>query len=276
MFDDFADVYEAMIDWPKRLSHEEPFYRRLFERVGAGSAIDVACGTGHHAAMFHSWGLRVEGADLSPTMIDRAQSRFGQSCGAGVSPARSCGAGVSPAHAAGTAAPQEPTLQWTVRAFDQPINPAEPFDAAVCVGNSLALAPDAATVEGAVRQMLAAVRDGGVIVVQVLNLWRLPEGPCVWQKCQRTTLPGGSPGEVLILKGVHRCGNRGYVEFVAINLSGATTMQGESTPFLGLEASDLESMVHSAGAKTVTLFGGYQDQPYDRLKSVDLLMVAEK
>ena len=122
--------------------------------------IDVACGTGHHAAMFHSWGLRVEGADLSPAMIDRAKAKFGQPQG----------------------------LRWTVRAFDQPIEPAEPFDVAVCVGNSLALAPDMATVERAIRQMLAAVREGGAIVVQVLNLWRLPDGPCVWQKCR----PGDS------------------------------------------------------------------------------------
>ena len=76
MFDDLADVYEAMIDWPKRLAHEEPFYRRLFERLGARSVLDVACGTGRHAAMFHSWGLRVEGADLSPAMIDRARSQL--------------------------------------------------------------------------------------------------------------------------------------------------------------------------------------------------------
>ena len=132
MFDDFADAYEAMIDWPKRLAHEEPFYRRLFDRLGAGSVIDVACGTGHHAAMFHSWGLRVEGADLSPAMIDRAKANFGQPQG----------------------------LNWTVRGFDEPVepvtaskgtvpfslgrklgqSPAESFDAAVCIGNSLALA----------------------------------------------------------------------------------------------------------------------------------------
>ena len=59
--------------------------------------IDVACGTGHHAAMFHSWGLRVEGADLSAAMIDRARAKFGLPQG----------------------------LQWTVRGFDQPIEPAE-------------------------------------------------------------------------------------------------------------------------------------------------------
>ena len=35
MFDDgrVADIYDAMIDWPKRLAHEGPFYRRLFQRI---------------------------------------------------------------------------------------------------------------------------------------------------------------------------------------------------------------------------------------------------
>jgi SAM-dependent methyltransferase len=248
MFDDLADVYEAMIDWPKRLANEEAFYRRLFERVGVRSVIDVACGTGHHAAMFHSWGLRVEGADLSPAMIERARGRFGQ--------------------------PRN--LRWTVRAFDQAITLVDPFDAAVCVGNSLALAPDVATVERAIRRMLATVRDGGAIVVQVLNLWRLADGPCVWQKCLRTRLPGPSLEDILIIKGIHRCGDRGYVELIVADPSGATKMQTESTPFLGLEAPDLECIARAAGAKSVSLFGTYQEQPYHRQKSIDLVMVAEK
>ena len=96
MFDDFADAYEAMIDWPKRLAHEEPFYRRLFDRLRAGSVLDAACGTGQHAAMFHSWGLQVEGADVSPVMIERAKTKFGEPRG----------------------------LQWTVRGFEQPVEPA--------------------------------------------------------------------------------------------------------------------------------------------------------
>ena len=71
MFDDLTDIYDAMIDWPKRLAHEGSFYRRVFEQHDVRSVVDVACGTGRHAAMFHSWGLRVEAADLSPAMIDR-------------------------------------------------------------------------------------------------------------------------------------------------------------------------------------------------------------
>ena len=118
MFQDLTDIYDAMIDWPKRLAHEGPFYRQLFERHGVRSVIDVACGTGRHAAMFRSWDLRVEGADISPAMIDRARAAFGEPAG----------------------------LRWAVRGFDEPIAPAEPFDAAVCVGNSLPLAADMETV----------------------------------------------------------------------------------------------------------------------------------
>jgi SAM-dependent methyltransferase len=244
-FDDLTDVYEALIDWPKRLAHEGAFYRQRFERAGVHSVLDAACGTGRHAAMFHSWGLRVEGVDISPRMIERAQASFGEPAG----------------------------LRWVVRAFDQPAAAAEPFDAAICVGNSLALAPDQPTVARALRQMLNAVRRGGVIVVQVLNLWHLPDGPCVWQKCRRAALP---QGEVCIVKGVHRAGDRGYVDLLVVDWPAAGALRHECVPFLGLEAFTLESIARDAGAAQVSFFGGYQDQPYERARSVDLLLVAER
>jgi glycine/sarcosine N-methyltransferase len=246
MFEDLTDVYAAMIDWPKRLANEGPFYRRLFEQHNVHSVVDAACGVGRHAAMFHSWNLRVEGADISDPMIDRARAAFGEPAG----------------------------LRWTVRGFEQPIAPAEPFDAAVCVGNSLPLSPDLSTVGRAIEQMLAAVRSGGLLVVHALNLWRLPDGPCVWQKCCRRSLP---QGEVLIVKGVHRCGVCGYVELIVADVDGENSpMQTESVLFLGLEATELEAMARTAGAADVQFFGGYQNQPYDRQQSVDLLMVATK
>lgn len=245
LFGDLTDVYEAMIDWPKRLANEEPFYRRWFERVGVRRIVDVACGTGRHAALFHSWGLSVDGADISPTMIEHARANFGEPAG----------------------------LRWQVRGFHEPIADQDSFDAAICVGNSLALAPDLATVEQALRQMLAAVRRGGLLVVQVLNLWHLADGPCLWQKCKRTLL---GPDEVLIVKGVHRCGTRGYVELIVSTLDPNVQMHSESVPFLGIEASELERMTRLTGVAQLEFFGGYQGQPYDRQESLDLLMVAVK
>ncbi len=244
-FNRLTDIYEAMIDWPKRLAAEEPFYRHWFQQAGVKRVVDVACGTGHHAAMFHDWGLEVEGADLSPAMIEQARGAFGN----------------------------PPGLRWAVRGFDEPIPEAGTWDAVVCVGNSLALAPDLAMVQTAVARMMEALRPGGVLIVQVLNLYRLPDGPCLWQKCVRAQLP---QGDALILKGVHRCGERGYVELVVADPNGGPLLAHESPQFLGLEYVELGCWMHEAGAAEVEYLGGYADQQFDPDRSVDLMIVARQ
>ncbi len=246
LFRDMPDAYDAMVDWPKRLAYEEPFYRWLFERTGAASVLNVACGTGRHAALFHSWGLQVEGADLSDAMIRRCRQHHGQS----------------------------PTLRWVVRSFDAPTNEPERFDVAICTGNSLALAADMAVVERTVGRMLEAVRRGGAVLVQVLNLWRMADGPCTWQKCRRADLARGNS---LIVKGVHRCGRRGYVDMIVTTLSGDDpVMQAESVPFWGLDALYVERKMRTAGAAAVEVFGGYDRQAYQPDRSPDLLVLAFK
>ena len=282
-FNQLADIYEAMIDWPKRLAAEEPFYRHWFQQAEVQRVVNVACGTGHHAAMFHGWGLEVEGADLSPAMIELARAKWTVALPeptATLSPG-TC-AGPLPAQvpglnstncAASSGGGEPPGLRWTVRGFDQPIPAAGSWDAVVCVGNSLALAPDLATVRTAIARMTEALRPGGVLLVQVLNLWRLPDGPCVWQKCHRTRLP---QGDVLILKGVHRCGRHGYVELAVADPGGGPLLAHESPRFLGLESGELEAMARQAGAAEVQFFGGYAAQPFDREASIDLVMAASK
>ena len=245
LFDDLTDAYEAMIDWPKRLAREEPFFQRWFDRVGARSIVDAACGTRRHAPMFHSWGMRVEGADLSAGMIERARSHFGE----------------------------PPGLRWRVRGFDQPIETSEPFDAAICTGNSLALADNPVTVERAIERMVGAVRPGGLVILHVLNLWPMRDGLSVWQKCVTARL---GPAEVLIVKGVRRHGDSGRVELIVVQLSDPPRMQTDSAPFLGLEAPWLEASVRRAGAGRVECFGDYQERPYDRGASTDLILVARK
>jgi SAM-dependent methyltransferase len=244
-FDDFSEYYEVLIDWPQRLAHETPFYRRLFTDHAVHRVADVACGTGHHAALFHAWGLQVDASDISPTMIQRARDRVGEPEG----------------------------LRWSVRGFDQPAPDPGTVDAAVCVGNSLALAPDLATVERAIHHMLQAVRPAGVIVVHLLNLWRLEDGPCLWQKCRRAEV---ADGEVLITKGVHRCGRAGFVNLLVATLGERPVLRAESARFLGLEQDDLQRFARRGGAREVHFFGGYQDQPYDARTSTDLLLVATR
>ena len=244
-FDDLTDIYEAMIDWPKRLANEEGLYRRLFESIDAKTVLDAACGTGRHADTFHNWGMRVEASDISPKMIERARSQFGE----------------------------PPGVRWLVRGFDERLTLSEPFDVAICVGNSLALADDISVAKRAVEQMLSAVRGGGALVVHLLNLWRLPDGPCVWQKHCRAKLP---MGEVMIAKGVHRSGSCGYVDLIATPLDAPHQAYTQSVPLIGIEAKDLRDTATGAGATSVELFGGYRSEPYRREESVDLIMVAKR
>ncbi len=244
-FDDLTDVYDAMIDWPRRLANDEPFFRQLFDEVGVSRVADVACGTGHHAAMFHSWGLEVEAADISPNMIDRARTNFGEPDG----------------------------LSWSVRSFEQPIPVDRPLDAVTCLGNSLALAGDLAIVERAVRSMLDALRPAGLLVLHVLNVWRLPDGPCLWQKCLRTELP---QGESLVSKGVQRVGDRAFVHLVVAPLDAPQEFQSESVPFLALEAEGLSEFVLAAGTTNTQVFGNQRSDLFKRDSSVDLIVVAKK
>jgi SAM-dependent methyltransferase len=246
LFGNLAGLYDALIDWPRRLANEEPFYRQLFDQIGAHRVLDVACGTGRHAAMFHSWGLRVDARDASPQMIDRCRELHGES----------------------------DSLRWTVRAFDEASDASAAYDVVTCVGNSLALAPNLETAGRAVRAMLAAVRPGGVCVLHVLNIWHLPDGPCVWQKCKRITLAGA---EYIVFKGVHRVGARGFVELAVAEHTGDTvTPHSDTTPLLGLDREYLAYAAREAGAAATRCYGDYQHAPYDRERSVDLIVVAEK
>jgi SAM-dependent methyltransferase len=244
VFTELPEVYESLVDWPKRLAYEEPFYRDWFQRVGVRRVLDVASGTGHHAAMFHGWGLEVEAADLSAEMTRLAKSRFGEPSG----------------------------LRWVTRGFDQPVDRPGYFDAALCVGNSLALAADETTVRQCVRQMMAAVRAGGLVVVQVLNLARLPDGPCVWQKCLRVEAGGR---EAVVFKGVHRCGTRGFVDLLVAGPDG-TLLHQESVRLLGLEPRGLQDIFRAEGAESVVVMGGYKDEPFEARQSRDLVVAAIK
>jgi len=246
VFEQHPELYDSLTDWPKRLSNEAPFLRSLFDRVQARRVLDVACGTGHHAAMFGQWGLEVLGVDLSPQMIDFCRRQHGQS----------------------------QTLRWAVGSFEQPLAEPESFDAVICVGNSLALAADQAAATQAVGQMLWAVRCGGLCVVQVVNLWSLPDGPCRWQKFKRVRLAGR---DHLLIKGIHRSGNTGWVEFLAVPLDDQVAVpEFQAVRFLGLEVEALRAAAERAGASDLRFWGDYHFGPYEAYASPDLIMVAYK
>ncbi|HEB83424.1 MAG TPA: class I SAM-dependent methyltransferase, partial [Bacteroidetes bacterium] len=73
MYDELAAKYDMMIRWKTRLERETPFFQRLFTEKRVQRVLDLACGTGHHARLFHKWGCDVIGVDPSPALLRLAR-----------------------------------------------------------------------------------------------------------------------------------------------------------------------------------------------------------
>lgn len=246
-FEISPELYDALVDWPKRLANETPFYRELFQRAGVNAVLDAACGTGQHVNLFRSWGLRTEGADASPSMVEYCRRQFGDSA----------------------------DVNWKARPFQEPF-PAgnRPFDAVICAGNSLALADRLDTCAQAVGAMLGCLRCGGVAVFQVLNLWRFAAGPVVWQPPRKIFLENQ---EHVLLRGLHRCDRLGYLELLDFHrVEGESLIGRHQAVFHGLEAEFLVQAAHRAGATGCEVFGSFQGEAYDREQSQDLIFVCRK
>lgn len=237
-FDVVAEAYDAMINWEKRLANERPLFRWVFERAGAKSVLDAACGSGRHAAMFASWGLEVEGADLSAEMIAHCRREHGE----------------------------RPGLSWVQRSFTEPA--AQQRDVVICTGNSLALAQDPKLISEAIAAMAASARRG--LMIHVVNLYVRENGPAVWDKTMRVAL---STGEHLLHKGIHRCNDVGYVDFLLTSLADFSVTT-RCVPFAGLRADVLEAELRRHGFASVQCFGGYGQKPFDERASSDLIAVA--
>jgi SAM-dependent methyltransferase len=241
-FDDFAQVYDATINWPARLANEEPLLRKLIEQTNAQIILDAACGTGRHAQMLHSWGKTVHAADLSQSMLDIAVKRV----------------------------PQSPTLSYHHRSFTQSLPPT--YDFILCIGNSLSLPGSLDEAAQGVKSLIGALNPNGVLLVQVLNLSALEIGPSKWQRCSFVHL---NDKNILAVKGLHRTGDHGHIDILLIDPEKGSLIQSRSAAFLGLSPQLLLS-ASSSIASSVEFFGDYSLSPYDPAKSPDIIMIARR
>ena len=71
-FDEMSLVYDNSIDWETRLLREMPLLLESIPDVPAPRVLDIACGSGHHAAALATYGCRVVGVDVSQAMLESA------------------------------------------------------------------------------------------------------------------------------------------------------------------------------------------------------------
>jgi glycine/sarcosine N-methyltransferase len=146
--------YDTFVNWDARLAREAPFFRSLFDDVGAKHVIDVGTGSARHALMFASWGIAVDAVDPDDSMLAQAEENIAR-------------AAEQTAEAGGAVRLERGGFgQLAALGFRE-------ADALVCTGNALPHVAGHAGLRSALADFSAVLRPGGVVVLHLLNHERL-------------------------------------------------------------------------------------------------------
>jgi len=147
VYDTLAEVY----DWltPEALLEPEgsvAAFAMVVDELSAGARVlDCACGTGTLAVGLALQGFDVAASDASPAMVERTRA---------------------------LATERGVAVRAAVRSWEE--LEGGPYDAVLCVGNSLTHAPGRAGRRAALAGMRAVVRDSGLLAITSRN-WERPQ-----------------------------------------------------------------------------------------------------
>ena len=250
-FSNLAEWYDKMFSWGTRLPVERSFFSDLFAANGVTRTLDCACGTGMHTILFAALGCDSYGSDLSGEMLRKAVENAVSS-------------GVSPHFRTASFTDLEKTYARE-----------DPFDAVVCLGNSLTLAPSREDVGKALSQMAAVLKTGGLCVLHLFNWDRLPPGQMRIMPATSSII-GGCP--TFFLRIFHNTGH--HIELHIIILSDEVPHGTRTVTHTAVQQpvgpADLESYARAAGLSVESTYSGYGMEPFDPHLSDQLLCVLRK
>ncbi|MFB0534783.1 MAG: class I SAM-dependent methyltransferase [Anaerolineae bacterium] len=272
LYDALSADYDRFVNWENRLAYEMPFIERTLRQADARRVLDVACGTGMHAIELAQRGYKVVGADLSAPMIERAREnaasgRYGNLPYRGEVRFVVAGFGeLAEKLALGQACPERSRRVEGVGG---------PFDAVLCLGNSLPHVLSAGDLGEALADFAAVLRRGGLLLIQNRNF------DALLARRERFMEPEA-----------HREGDREwlFVRFYDFNPGGTITFnmvvlrrdaegkwsqRVEATELRPLISSELVASLAAAGFIDIVCYGDMQGASFDPESSGDLIAVAK-
>jgi SAM-dependent methyltransferase len=240
-YEQIATEYDDVTGQAARTQPVCRFLAELGRRHRLGRVLDAACGTGLHAVLLAQGGAAVTGADISDSMLDQARRR---------------------ADAAGV------DIRWLPAPMQElAARVASPFDAVLCLGNSLPHLLQPAELDATLAGFASLLAPGGVVVLQLLNYSRIL-----------------ARGERVV--GVTRSAGREYVRFydflgdlVQFNVLTLAWTEGRcetdivSTPLRPYRPGEIMDSLRRGGLGHIELFGGLDFRPFDEAESDVLLVI---
>ena len=251
----FAEYYDAIIHWEKRLAREMPLLEELARSAGRRVLVP-ACGTGRHVVALARRGFNVLGFDADEDMVAFTQR------------------GIHRETDAISAAGGEAKVSLLKMEEAGELGPA--YDAAFCLGNALPGIAGAGQLPAALKGIAGALRAGGVLLTQNLNYdlrWK--------EKAHWFPLLSGETAkeEVLLVKFADY--EPQEINFHAMFLArekagGKWQSHIRSSRQTPLFRDSLADLLTQAGFGKLQFWGDYARTPFDLAKSNDLLIAGEK
>ncbi len=247
LYDAFSADYDRFVDWPARLAYELPFIEAQLAAAGARRVLDAACGTGRHALALAARGYEVVGADVSVGMIARAEAN----------------------------ASSGQVARFVVAGFGElAARAGRGYDALLCLGNSLPHALTDEALDETLADFAAALRPGGLLLIQNRNFDAVMAGRARWMPPQAHR---ESAREWLFIR-FYDFDADGLLTFNVMTLyregDGAWTQHIEATALRPLLRDDLARAVEAAGFGDVACFGDMAAAPFDAARSGNLIVAA--
>ena len=260
-YDALAPMFDVMTDWDARLAAEGPFLAAILQEAGAQTVLDAACGSGGHALWLARQGYRVAGADVSPAMIEIARYKAAE-------------AGLDVPFTVAALS----DLQPLTSNLQSPTSNLQPFDAVLCLGNSLPHLLTQADLVAGLRGMAEVLRPGGTLVLQNLNYDLRWQRQPRWFAAQGGVLEGQ---EVLVWRFADYDVPAGRIAFhIALFRKGAEGWKVDvhTTPHRPLFQADLAAALAEAGFTAARWYGrmALPVEPFETERSPDLVVAARK
>ncbi len=254
MYDRFSNDYDRFVNWHGRLNFEMPFLEAQLCAVNANRVLDAACGTGMHTLALAQRGFQTAGADLSRGMVERARANAAEA-GLDVPFVEAGFGGLQAAFAAGGRLP---------------------FDALLCLGNSLPHVLSASELAAALADFAACLRPGGLLLLQNRNFDAVMARRERWMEPQSHR---EGEREWLFLR-LYDYLPDGLIDFNVVTLQregGLSWRQSVDTSRLRpLLHDELHAALAAAGFAQVQAFGGLDGSPFDARSSGNLVVGARR
>jgi glycine/sarcosine N-methyltransferase len=257
MYDAFSSDYDRFVNWESRLAYEMPFITRTLQDLAPSAVnplrvLDAACGTGMHVLELSRRGFEAAGSDLSPGMIAKARQN---------------------AQAAGIRA------EFAAAGFGELAgafyaSPLFPFDALLCLGNSLPHVLDAQALTAALADFKDCLRPGGLLILQNRNFDAVMQARQRWMEPQ--AFHEGQE-EWLFLRFYDYLPSD-LIDFNVVSLhrasAGEWQQQIHTTRLRPLLEAEVRTGLQEAGFSQIKLFGSMEGQPFNPQASGNLIVTA--